>query len=539
MSHNVANSKTPAQGEAETLEAKYGLSNYGFRDLRNVYWNLTTEGLLKEIVYRSEGSVSESGQAVVAPGRHTDLATKDRFIVRDGGSEDDVWWGEYNRPFSHRKYNAIYRRALAYALGRDLFVRDCFAGANADHRHPVRIVSECAWQSLFAKNMFIQPDTDDELRDFIPEFTVISLPSFRAMPEVDGTESDTFVLLNLDQNICLIGGTAYAGEIKKAVFSALSYLLPSERTLSLRASANVGPDGSSALFFGQSGSGKTTLAVNSSRRLIGDDELAWSHEGIFSLEGGCYANVSALSETSEPEIHSASYRTGTVLENAGDGQLVNARASFPMSHLENCVPSKAGSHPKHLVLLTCDATGILPPIARLTPDQAAYHFISGYSCNMDSIKSASKIPPEQTFCPCYGGQFLVHHPSRYANMLRDKVLRHGSRCWLVNTGWTGGSFGTGKRIGIEQSRSMINAALTGALDSVSYRVDPVFGFEVPEQCEGLPNEIMRPEKTWQSQEAYNATRSQLANLFVDNFKKYRDRCPQEIAVGDPDLSNLK
>jgi phosphoenolpyruvate carboxykinase (ATP) len=396
--------------------------------------------------------------------------------------------------------------------------------------------------------MLIQPETNDELRKFVPDFTVISIPSFRAMPEIDATNSPTFILLNFDQRICIIGGSGYGGEIKKAVFTVLNYMLPKEGVLSMHCSANVGKGGDSALFFGLSGTGKTTLSADPQRQLIGDDEHGWSDDGVFNFEGGCYAKVIALSPTAEPEIYACTRKFGTVLENViydrvtrkldlDDEQLTeNTRAAYPLHFIDNAVPEKKAGHPKNIIMLTCDATGVMPPIARLTPEQAMYHFISGYTSKVAGTEIDLGKEPEQTFSSCFGAPFMVHHPYKYAELLKNKMLKHDAQCWLVNTGWTGGQYGIGKRMSIKHTRTLLDAALSGALKDVEYRTDPVFGFEVPKHCEGVPDKVLIPKETWEDPQAYEEKYVQLASLFVENFKKFQDGCPTETLKAGPDLS---
>ena len=548
MTQYIIDIKTPALREAQALKAEYSLANYGFRNLHTVYWNLPTEALYEEIIFRSEASLSFNGPIIVNTGKHTARAANDKFVVQETSSENHVWWGEYNRPFNLDKFNAVFQRMQGFLQGRDLFVRDCYAGADPNYRLPVRVITEYAWHSLFAKCMFIDPATNEELRKFVPEFTVISLPSFQGLPEVDGTLSPTFILLNFDQRLCLIGGSGYGGEIKKSVFTILNYLLPLEGVLSMHCSANVGKNGDTALFFGLSGTGKTTLSADPRRGLIGDDEHGWSDEGIFNFENGCYAKVIALSPTAEPQIYACTQRFGTILENViydrvtrkldldDETRTENTRAAYPLDFIENSVPEKMGGHPKNVVMLTCDASGVMPPISRLTPDQAMYHFISGYTSKVAGTEIDLGKEPEQTFSACFGGPFMVHHPYKYAEMLKNKMLKHGAQCWLVNTGWTGGPYGIGKRMSIHHTRTLLEAALTGTLNKVEYRVDPFFGFEVPKTCEGVPDKVLRPRDTWEDPKAYDDKYLQLASLFVENFKKFQDGCPPEIVHAGPNIA---
>jgi len=551
MSHYIIDVKTPALAEAQALKAEFSLSNYGFRNLHHVYWNLPTEALYEEIIFRAEGSLSFQGPVVVDTGKHTARAANDKFVVREPGSEEHIWWGEYNRPFNVDKFNAVFQRMQGYLQGRDLFVRDCYAGADPNYRLPVRIITELAWHSLFAQCMFLDPATNEEMRQFVPEFTVIALPSFRGLPEIDGTLSPTFILLNFEQRICLIGGSGYGGEIKKAVFTVLNYLLPLDGVLSMHCSANVGKGGDTALFFGLSGTGKTTLSADPRRRLIGDDEHGWSDEGIFNFEGGCYAKVIALSPTAEPQIYACTQRFGTILENVvydrvtrrldlDDETLTeNTRAAYPLEFIDNAVPEKMAGHPKNIVLLTCDASGVMPPIARLTADQAMYHFISGYTSKVAGTEIELGKEPEQTFSACFGGPFMVHHPYKYAEMLKNKMLKHEAQCWLVNTGWTGGPYGIGKRMRIHHTRTLLDAALTGTLNQVEYRIDPFFGFEVPRTCEGVPEKVLKPKETWEDPRAYEEKYIQLASLFIENFKRFQDGCPPEVLQAGPNVAKVR
>jgi phosphoenolpyruvate carboxykinase (ATP) len=503
VSFNPLNVKTPAQGQARELASDYGLENHGITNARCVYWNLPAEALYEEIAFRGEGRIVGGGPVVVNTGKHSSRAAQDKFIVREPSSEDQVWWGEYNRPLGTGKFEEILGRLTGFLQGRDLFVQDLDACAQPEYRLPLRIVTEQAWHSLFVRNMFRTPAGHEAYREHVPEFTIVCAPSFKAHEPADGTRTSTFIVVSFERKLCLIGGTAYAGELKKSVFTVLNYLLPLEGVLSMHCSANVGPDGDSALFFGLSGTGKTTLSADPRRGLVGDDEHGWSDEGIFNHEDGCYAKVIRLSPRSEPEIYAATRRFGTVLENVAFDEVTrhvdldddrfteNTRASYPLDFIANAVPSRTAGHPSNVVLLTCDAQGVLPPIARLTPEQALYHFVSGYTSKIAGTEAGLGLEPEITFSTCFGAPFMVHHPIVYADLLRRKIERHGARCWLVNTGWTGGPFGVGKRISIAHTRGLLDAALSGALDEVDYRVDPIFGFEVPDHCPGIPDDVLR------------------------------------------------
>jgi phosphoenolpyruvate carboxykinase (ATP) len=545
VSHYILDIKTPAQDEAKSTKSEFSLSNYGFRNLHRVYWNLPTEALYEEAIFRREGRMTKGGPLSVNTGDWTARAANDKAIVKESTTENRVWWGEYNRPFSIDKFNAVYQRMQGYLQGRDLFVTDCYAGQDANYRLPVRVITEFAWHALFVRNMFIEPQTNDEMRTFVPDFTVISLPQFRGLPEIDGTLTPTFILLNFDQKVCLIGGSGYGGEIKKAVFTVLNYLLPLDGVLSMHCSANVGKQGDTAIFFGLSGTGKTTLSADPNRGLIGDDEHGWSDEGVFNFEGGCYAKVINLSPTAEPQIYACTRRFGTVLENVvfdpvtrlldldDDEMTENTRAAYPLDFIDNAIPEGVAGHPKNIILLTCDASGVMPPIARLTPHQAMYHFISGYTSKVSGTEIDLGKEPEITFSACFGAPFMVHHPAFYAEMLKNKIEKHNVNCWLVNTGWTGGPYGIGKRMSIHHTRTLLNAALDGKLLDVEYWTDPVFGFHVPGRCEGVPDKVLRPIETWEDPQAFQDKYLQLAALFIENFKKFAAGTPPEVAAAGP------
>jgi phosphoenolpyruvate carboxykinase (ATP) len=413
----------------------------------------------------------------------------------------------------------------------------------------VRIITEKAWHSLFARNLFILPSSPEAYRRHLPDFTVISAPGFKGFPPIDNTNSGTFIVVNFEQRLCLLGGTAYAGELKKSVFSVMNYLMPEKGVLPMHCSANLGKQGDTALFFGLSGTGKTTLSADPHRALIGDDEHGWSDQGVFNFEGGCYAKAIRLSPSAEPEIFATTRRFGTVLENVvvdpvtravdlDDDRLTeNTRASYPLEYIPNSVSTKRGGHPRNVVLLTCDASGVLPPIARLTPEQTMYQFISGYTAKVAGTEVGLGKEPEITFSACFGAPFMVHHPFRYAELLKAKVLRHGSTCWLVNTGWVGGAFGAGKRISLSHTRALLNAALSGQLLSVEYAVDPVFGFQVPKSCPGVPTRVLNQAESWPDPALYWQRYQQLAARFVENFKKFEAGCPPEVRKAGPRLAS--
>ena len=546
--NNILNIKTPSEGQAAAIRADYGLDYLGLSNLREVYWNLPSEALYEEVIFRGEASISHQGPIVVNTGKHTARAASDKFIVRESTTEEHIWWGQYNRPFSAAMFDDLFARLQGYLQGRDVFVQDCFGGADADYRLPVRIITEAAWHSLFARNMFIKPETNEEYRRHVPEFTVISVPSFKAFPQIDCTPTNTFIVINFDQRICIIGNTGYGGEIKKSVFTLLNYLLPLQGIMTMHCSANVGKKGDTALFFGLSGTGKTTLSADPNRGLVGDDEHGWSDEGIFNFEDGCYAKVIGLSATAEPEIYACTRRFGTILENVvydpvtrlvdldDDSLTENTRAAYPLDFIANALPEKTSGHPKNIILLTCDASGVMPPIARLTADQAVYHFISGYTAKVGGTEIGLGEEPEITFSACFGGPFMVHPPSFYADLLKRKILRYNVDCWLVNTGWVGGPYGVGKRISIRYTRDLLNSALNGELKDVEYYKDPVFGFQVPKHCPGIPDNVLYPAAAWSNEDAYMKRYRSLAARFIDNFQKFADSCPLEVINSGPKIS---
>ncbi len=547
--NNLLNIKTPAESTAQARKADYNLSNHGISNLRLAYWNLPTEALYEEAVFRNEGATVAGGPFVAFTGKHTARSANDKFVVRHVDSENNVWWGVYNRPFDQDKFEVLYDRLLGFIQGRDVFVQDLYAGADENYRLPVRIVTELAWHSHFVRNMFLLPQSLEEYKRFVPEFTILSIPSFKGMPAVDSTASDTFIVLSFEKKLAIIGNTAYAGEIKKSVFTILNYLLPLDGVLSMHCSANVNPNDANdvALFFGLSGTGKTTLSADPTRSLIGDDEHGWSDDGVFNFEGGCYAKVIGLSESAEPEIYATTKKFGTILENVPydpitrlidlDDESIteNTRASYPLEFIANAVPEKKAGHPKNIILLTCDASGVMPPIARLSPNQALYQFISGYTSKIAGTEVGLGKEPEITFSACFGGPFMVHHPYKYAELLKRKIERYGAKCWLVNTGWVGGPYGIGKRISIRHTRALLNAALTGKLENVSYKLDPIFGFEVPERCPDVPDDVLIPSSSWSDEKEYNRRYKDLAMRFKQNFGKFELQTPQEVLEAGPKI----
>jgi len=538
--------ESPASGQAEELASRFTLEYHGLVHLDRVFWNLPDPALYEEAIFRREGCIVSGGPLLVNTGKWTARAADDKYFVREPSSEKLIDWGGYNRPLSRSKFNSILTRLQAYLQRRQVFVQDVLVGADPDYRMPFRIVTDSAWQSLFARNMFIVPENPAEYKQFIPEFTLIAAPEFRVDPRVDGTRSETAIVIDFSKRLALVANSSYGGEIKKSVFTIMNYLMPLRNVMSMHCSANVGKKGDVALFFGLSGTGKTTLSADPKRKLIGDDQHGWSDDGVFNYEAGCYAKVIRLSAENEPEIYAATRRFGTILENVifspvsrdvdldGDSLTENTRASYPLLFIPNSVEEKmVRSHPQNVIFLACDAQGVLPPIARLDMNQAIYHFISGYTSKIAGTEMGLGIEPQITFSACFGAPFMVHHPFFYADLLRKKIERFGAKVWLVNTGWVGGKFGVGRRISIRHTRNMLNAVLEGKLDNVAYRRDRLFGFQVPETCPQVPAEVFIPEKAWDDENEYWQKYDALAARYIDNFKLYRDGVPAEVIAAGP------
>ncbi|HDH97423.1 MAG TPA: phosphoenolpyruvate carboxykinase (ATP) [Proteobacteria bacterium] len=516
----------------------------GFSNLGRIYYNLPTPALYEQIVRRREGLIAHLGPVVVRTGHYTGRSPHDKFIVKDEFNKDKVWWGEVNVPIEPEIYYALEMRLKAYLQGRDIFVHDCFAGADPEYRLRLRVITETAWHNLFARNMFRRDKRRRSIRSFKPDFTLIHAPNFKAQPEVDGTNSEAFIIANFTEKKVIIGGTAYGGEIKKSIFTVMNYLLPQRKVLGMHCSANVGKAGDVALFFGLSGTGKTTLSNDPDRSLIGDDEHGWSERGIFNFEGGCYAKVINLSPEDEPEIYACTRRFGTILENVAidmetrtvdlnDASLtVNTRASYPLDYIPNAIKSGMGGHPKNIIMLTADAFGVMPPIAKMTPAQAMYHFLSGYTAKVAGTERGI-TEPVATFSACFGAPFMVLHPTVYAELLGKKIAKHKVQCWLINTGWTGGPYGEGSRIKIAYTRAMVAAALEGKLDDVEFKPHPIFNVLVPVECPGVPKEILWPKNTWRNKRAYTIAAKRLARLFAKNFKEYEKYASKEIKEAAP------
>ena len=544
---NFMYSKSPAEDIAQHLKSNFSLENHGLKHLRQVYWNLPTEALYEEAIYRGEGRVTDMGALLVHSGEHTARAAKDKYVVKEPSTEDEIWWGEHNIPIDEEKFDELLCRIQGYLQGRDVFVQDCLVGSDKKYEMPIRIITEHAWQSHFARNMFIQHPEVEDYKNHIPDFTLIAVPSFKAKGEEDGLRSEAFIILNIAKKMVIIGNTGYGGEIKKSIFTVMNYLLPKLGIMTMHCSANQGESDDVALFFGLSGTGKTSLSADPNRGLIGDDEHGWSDDGIFNFEDGCYAKVIRLSPTAEPQIYQTTRTFGTILENVifdpqtrkidlDDDEITeNTRASYPLRYISNAIPEKKGGHPKNIILLTCDAQGVLPPIAKLSSDQAMYHFISGYTSKIGGTEIGIGKAPALTFSACFGAPFMVHHPIFYANLLSKRMEKHNSSCWLLNTGWVGGPFGIGKRISIKHTRAILTATLNGDLLDVEYYHDPIFGFMVPKTCPGVPDSVLFPADSWPNREEYDKIYKQLAGRFIENFKNFELECPENVRNSGPKI----
>ena len=527
----------------DARQSRHGLDQIGLTNLGKVHWNLMPPVLYEEAIRRGEASLAAGGPLVALTGQHTGRSPKDKFTVREPEHEAKIAWGDVNVALSPENFDKVYAKMRAFLQGREVYVQDLYAGADPEYRLKVRVVTTTPYPSLFARNMFIEPPAAD-LADFGPDFTVVQAPGLQADPAADGTRTGVFILVSFARKMAIIGGTSYAGEIKKSVFGVLNYLLPDRGVMPMHCSANVGKQGDVAVFFGLSGTGKTTLSADPRRGLIGDDEHGWSDRGVYNFEGGCYAKVIRLSEEAEPQIYGTTRRFGTVLENVvmdpntrlldlDDARYTeNTRASYPIEFIEGHVPEAMGGHPKNIFFLTCDAFGVLPPVSRLTPEQAMYHFLSGYTAKVAGTEKGV-TDPSATFSTCFGAPFLPRFPTVYANMLGEKIRKHGAKVWLINTGWTGGGFGTGKRMKIAHTRAMLEAALSGALDKVAFEPDPIFGLQIPQSCPDVPADVLRPNRTWKDQGAYDKQARKLADLFRNNFKKYEKDVPEGVRGAGP------
>ena len=525
--------------------SSFGIDRQGIAEAGTVYWNLPAARLAEMAVRRGEAKLASEGPLVCLTGAHTGRSPQDKFVVADPAIDGEVWWGDVNRKFERERFAALRGRVFDYLAGKDLFVFDGYAGADPRYRLPVRVVTEYAWHNLFARNMFLRETDAARLAAFEPGMTVVDAALFQAEPERDGTRSSTCILLDLAHRLVVIAGTRYAGEIKKSVFSVMNYLLPKQQVLPMHCSANYGASRDEvALFFGLSGTGKTTLSSDPGRTLIGDDEHGWSADGVFNVEGGCYAKVIRLSREGEPEIYETTRRFGTVLENVvcddetrlldldADTHTENTRSSYPLSQLDHVDLGGCAGHPKHIVFLTCDALGVLPPISRLSEEQAMYHFLSGYTARVAGTERGVS-EPKVTFSTCFGSPFLPLHPSVYSQMLGERLGRHRAKVWLINTGWTGGPHGTGQRIKLGYTRRMVQAALAGELDGAPTWTDPIFGLAVPERVAGVPDGVLRPRDSWKSAADYDEKASQLADMFAANFEKYESGVTEAVKAAGP------
>jgi phosphoenolpyruvate carboxykinase (ATP) len=525
--------------------SRHGLETHGIDGAGTVHWHLVPAELYEHAVRRGEATIASHGPLLADTGTHTGRSPNDKFTVREPSSEGDIWWGQVNRPLSEESFDRLLDRVRERYRGRELFVFDGYAGADPATRLPVRVVTEQAWHNLFARNMFLPEEDTAALAAFEPGFTVLQAPGAEADPQADGTRSGTFIVVHLGRRLVVIGGTEYAGEIKKSIFGVMNYLLPKQGVLSMHCSANYGADRDDvALFFGLSGTGKTTLSTDPGRTLIGDDEHGWSEEGVFNIEGGCYAKVIRLDAKGEPEIWRTTRTFGTVLENVcfdphtrevdldDDAKTENTRSSYPLSQLSRVDLGGRAGHPNTVVFLTADAFGVLPPIARLTEEQAMYHFLSGYTAKVAGTERGV-TEPKATFSACFGAPFMPLHPGVYAGLLGERLRRHGAGVWLVNTGWSGGPYGEGERIELRHTRRMVHAALAGELDGVETVEDPVFGLAVPKRVEGVPGELLRPRETWADPARYDAKAAELAEMFAKNFEQFADGVSAEIRAAGP------
>lgn len=528
----------------ETMEEKKsGLYDLGLNGTTKIHWNLTPAELVEQAILRGEGKLCDNGALAADTGKFTGRSPKDKFIVCDELTENTVWWGDINIKFDSDKFDALYDKVIAHLNGKEIFVRDSYACASPEYRLNIRVITESAFQNLFANNLFLRP-TAEELKDFEADWKIVAAPSFHADPAIDGTRQSNFAIVNFTKKVILIGGTAYTGEIKKGIFSVLNFVLPHQHNvLSMHCSANVGKNGDTAIFFGLSGTGKTTLSSDPERALIGDDEHGWDENSVFNFEGGCYAKVINLSAKNEPQIYNA-IKFGALAENINflpgcrsidfkdQSKTENTRAAYPLNFIDNALEPSIGKSPKNIFFLAADAFGVLPPISKLTKAQAMFLFISGYTAKVAGTE-AGVLEPSPTFSACFGAVFLPLHPTKYAEMLGNKLENSDIKVWLINTGWIGGAYGTGERISLPYTRSLITAALEGGLDNVGYTTDPVFGLNIPNECVNVPSEILYPRNAWKDKAAYDAKANELAGFFNKNFEKYSSFANDEIKSAAP------
>jgi phosphoenolpyruvate carboxykinase (ATP) len=530
--------------ETGIRNSAFGADKFGLKDLKAVHWNLPDTALYEHAIRNGEASIVQGGALCAETGMHTGRSPKDKFIVCDETTESTIWW-EKNGKLSPAQFDILLADFLAHARGKELFAQDLYGGADPSYRIKARVFTELAWHSLFIRSLLRRPD-QPELSHYTPDFTILCLPSFKADPKKHGVRSETVIALNLARRMILIGGTSYAGEMKKSVFTTLNYYLPAESVMPMHCSANVGRDGDVALFFGLSGTGKTTLSADPNRTLIGDDEHGWGPGGVFNFEGGCYAKTIKLSAEAEPEIYAATLRFGSVLENVAfdpgtravdfndDSKTENTRSAYPLDFIPNASRTGRAGMPKNVIFLTADAYGVMPPIAKLTPAQAMYHFLSGYTAKVAGTeKGLTGVEPE--FSTCFGAPFLPRHPSVYGNLLRELIAVHGVDCWLVNTGWTAGRYGVGRRMPIKVTRTLLTAALDGSLKNASFRTDPYFGFSVPTSVPGIEPHLLYPFKTWKDKAEFDKTARQLVKMFNDNFVKFENHVDADVRAAAPEV----
>jgi len=527
----------------------YGLDAQGIETSAKLHWNLTTAPLVETAVERGEGKLTKDGALVVDTGKFTGRSVKDKYVVRDATTQATINWGPINQEMSPAHWAALKADFLAELKGQDeLYVADLYGGSQPEYRVNVRVINQMAWHNLFVRTLLVRPDAS-ELAAFAPEYTIINLPSFKADPARHGCRSDTVIAVNFTEKMILIGNTEYSGEMKKGVFGLLNFLLPAQGVMPMHCSANIGKDGKSAIFFGLSGTGKTTLSADASRTLIGDDEHGWSDTAVFNFEGGCYAKMINLSAEGEPEIYAPTKMFGTILENVAMDEVTrdldftdaskteNTRGAYPIEFIPNTSAENLGPPPSTIIFLTADAFGVLPPISRLTPDQAMYHFLSGYTAKVAGTE-IGVTEPTATFSTCFGAAFMPRPPSVYGNLLKERIARGGAQCWLVNTGWTGGKYGVGKRMPIKETRALLNAALDGSLNNVEFRKDPNFGFEVPVSVPGVDNSILDPRQTWADKAEYDATAAKLVDLFVENFAEFAPHVDEGVRQAGPQVATV-
>jgi len=523
-------------------KSKHNLDYLGLKNTELAMWNLNPSELYEQAIKNGEAQLTDKMALLVKTGQYTGRSPEDRFLVEEPGTKNDIDWNKINKPVSEEVFDNLHKKLAKYLDGKKMYVKDLYAGADPKYRLNVRVVSEAAYHGLFAHNMFINP-SDDELKHHKPGFTVLAAPTFKANPEIDGTRTSTFILCNFAKKLILIGGTLYSGEVKKGIFAVMNYLLPKQNVMAMHCSANMDSDGDTAVFFGLSGTGKTTLSADSHKTLIGDDEHGWSEDGIFNFEGGCYAKTIDLTPESEPEIYQTTQMPGTILENVvlnkdrepdfSDGSLTqNTRCAYPISYIPNASETGIGGHPKNVIFLTADAFGVLPPISKLTPEQAMYHFISGYTAKVAGTERGV-TEPQATFSACFGSPFMPLHPTVYAELLADKIKKHNSHVWLVNTGWTGGMYGDGSRMKLKHTRKMLDEAISGNLNDAEYIKEPFFSLHIPKNIHGVPSEVLVPRDTWQDKNAYDKKAGELANMFIKNFEQFTDQASNEILNAGP------